>query len=178
MSDSSNEEKQADENNIGRGMLYLAWITAFILLTAFATHWTKKRENPNSMPEASSANGVNQVILIRNHQHHYVTTGDINGTTVEFLLDTGATHVSVPKHIADELNLEKGWQGQAITANGTVDVISTIIDNLQIGTIHLSNVRASINPGMEQDQILLGMSALKSIEFTHRDGTLTLKQYY
>jgi aspartyl protease family protein len=74
--------------------------------------------------------------------------------------------------------LTRGVPGQAITANGTVDVYSTMIDRLQIGSITLFQVRASINMGMEQDQILLGMSALKNIEFTHRDGTLTLKQYY
>ena len=63
------------------------------------------------------------------------------------------------------------------TANGLVETRATRIDELRLGTITLRDVRASINPGMRDDEILLGMSALKNIEFTHRNGVLTLKQY-
>jgi len=38
-------------------------------------------------------------------------------------------------------------------------------------------VRASINPAMQASQILLGMSALKQIEFIQRGDSLTLTQY-
>lgn len=166
------------EQRLGKGMLFAGWILGLALLTLYFSHWQKQRENPNRMPLATSAAGINEVVLQRNYQHHYVAGGNINGQPVTFLVDTGATQVSVPAHLAAELGLQPGARGYAITANGRVEVRATVIDELQLGSIRLQNVRASINPGMQQDEILLGMSALKNVEFTHRDGTLTLKQFY
>lgn len=163
---------------LGKGMLFAGWLMALLLLTLYFNHWQKQRENPNSMPLSTRAQGVNEVVLQRNYQHHYVTGGNINGKPVTFLIDTGATQVSVPSHLADELGLQAGARGYAITANGRVETRATVIDDLQLGSIHLKQVRASINPGMTQNEILLGMSALKNVEFTHRNGTLTLKQFY
>lgn len=165
-------------HRLGKGMLYAGWLMALLLLTLYFGHWQKQRENPNSMPLSTSAAGVNEVVLQRNYQHHYVAGGNINGESVTFLVDTGATQVSVPSHLADKLGLIPGARGYAITANGRVQTRATVIDDLQLGSIRLKGVRANINPGMTQDEILLGMSALKNVEFTHRDGTLTLKQFY
>ena len=163
---------------LGKGMFYAGWIIALLLLTLYFTYWQNARENPNAMPNATSAAGVNEVQLQRNYQHHYVANGTINGQPVTFLVDTGATQVSVPKHLAEKLKLKAGAPAYAITANGRVETRLTLIDHLQLGSIQLKQVRASINPGMRQDEILLGMSALKNVEFTHRNGTLTIKQYY
>lgn len=166
------------EKRLGKGMLTVSWLIVLALLTLYFTHWQKQRENPNSMPMATSAEGVNELVLRRNYQHHYVMTGQINGKDVTFLLDTGATAVSVPQHLADDLGLKPGAAQWSMTANGTVEVRATTIDRLQLGSIALRDISANINPGMESDAVLLGMSALKHIEFTQRDGTLTLRQYY
>lgn len=166
------------EHRLGKGMLYAGWLIALVLLTLYFSYWQKQRENPNRMPNASSSAGVNEVVLERNYQHHYVASGTINGKPVTFLVDTGATQVSIPRHLADDLGLTSGVQGYAMTANGRVQTRATTIDELQLGSIRLKNVQASINMGMTQDEILLGMSALKNVEFTHRNGTLTIKQFY
>ena len=57
---------------------------------------------------ALQSNGKAQVTLQQNRQGHYVTNGAINGTQVTFLLDTGATQVSIPGHIAETLSLQAG----------------------------------------------------------------------
>lgn len=176
---SENPNNQAPpEQKIGRGMLYIGWLIALGLLVMFFSQWQNKRENPNSMPSSTSAQGLNEVVLERNYQHHYVANGKINGQEVTFLLDTGATHVSVPKHLAQKLGLKEGAPAFANTANGVVETRNTRIDELRLGSIRLQDVKASINPGMRSDEILLGMSALKDVEFTQRNGTLTLRQYY
>lgn len=159
-------------------MLVIGWLLALGLLTLYFNHWQTKRVNPNAMPHSVTAAGAREVVLQRNHQHHYVATGMINGHRVTFLVDTGATHVSVPKKLANRLQLQEGAPQLYNTANGVVETRATVIDELVLGAITLRDVRASINPGMHQDEILLGMSALKNVEFTHRDGQLTLKQYY
>ena len=105
-------------------------------------------------------------------------TGQINRQPVEFLLDTGATDVVIPEAIARQLNLRVGRPHLASTANGTITVYSTIIDELGIGDIILYNVRASINPAMRPPSVLLGMSALKQIEFIQKGDSLTLRQTF
>ena len=171
------DQQNKGQNGMGRGMLYVGWLFALAILTMFFGDFEQKQYNPNAEPQSLvDATGNREVILERNRMGHYMLTGAINGEAVLLLLDTGATNVSIPAHIAEDLNLQKGRQYTASTANGIVIVHSTKIDTLDLGNIRLYDVDASINPGMQTNEILLGMSALKQIEFTQRGSTLTLKQ--
>jgi aspartyl protease family protein len=171
------EENQDATKTMGKTMMILAWIIALGLLVAFFTRWESNAYNPNQTPSSQQSSTENTVVLQRNRYHHYVTQGAINATEVTFLLDTGATDVVIPEHIANDLGLQKGNQQQALTANGVITVYDTRLEHLSIGDIILHKVNASINPAMKNDEILLGMSALKSIEFTQRGNQLTLTQY-
>ncbi|MNC64411.1 hypothetical protein D3C75_1146100 [compost metagenome] len=62
------------------------------------------------------------------------------------------------------------------TANGRTQGYRTRLGTLQLGDILLREVRALVVPGLDGDQVLLGMSALKQLEFTQRGGTLLLRQ--
>ena len=90
--------------------------------------------------------------------------------------DTGATDVAIPETIADQANLKKGVARVAVTANGSVNVYSTKIGELTLGNISLEDISASITPSMFNNTILLGMSALKEIDFSQVGSTLTLRQ--
>lgn len=159
-------------------MLILCWVIVLLLLSYYFTQWQKRRDNPNMAPEFRRDGNVSELVLNENWQHHYMVNGEINGRGVTFLVDTGATDVSIPAHLATELSLRGGAPLYSQTANGLVEVRATRIDRLTIGAIELRNVRANLNPGMQQNQILLGMSALKQVEFTQKDGTLTLRQHH
>ena len=65
---------------------------------------------------------------------------------------------------------------QVSTANGRTEGYRTRLNSVQLGDIRLRDVRAMVVPGLDGDQILLGMSALKQLEFTQRSGTLLLRQ--
>ncbi len=162
---------------MGRGMYTIAWIFAIALLTVFFSGHEDKRINPNQNPESRISGKATEVILKQNRQGHYVTNGTINDVNVIFLLDTGATDVSIPEHVADKIGLRKGRGIPISTANGVIKVYQSWIKDLTIGDILLHDIDANINPEVRDDFILLGMSALKKIEFTQRDGTLTLKAY-
>ena len=62
------------------------------------------------------------------------------------------------------------------TANGRSQGYRTHLDRLKLGDIVLQDVRALVAPGLGGEQVLLGMSALKQLEFTQRNGTLLLRQ--
>ena len=162
---------------MGQGMMAVAFLIALGLLTMFFAGVEDQQRNPNQAPESTFQSNSIEVVLERNRQGHYLVVGEINGREAEFLLDTGATDVVVPEPIAANLGLTKGRPGRAMTANGAVTVYDTRIDELKIGKIRLENVNASINPGMRNQEILLGMSALKQIEFIQRGAQLTLRQF-
>jgi aspartyl protease family protein len=97
---------------------------------------------------------------------------------VDVIVDTGATDVSVPLTIASQLELKRGTKMDVSTANGTISVYSTRIDSIKLGDIIVHDVRATINPYMEDDVVLLGMSFLDQLEFSHSNNELVLKQVY
>lgn len=163
---------------MGKGMFALAWVITLALLTWFFGNWEEAQLNPNQRPESTQTQDYNEIILQRNKFNHYVMNGQINGKTVTFLLDTGASDVVVPAPIASELGLVRGRQILASTANGVITVYDTTIDTLTIGAVVLRNVNASINPAMGSgDSILFGMSALKDVEFTQRGDELKIRQF-
>lgn len=163
------------QNKMGKGMLIIAWIIGLGLLTLIFEDQLAKQLNPNAKPISSNNMGIAEVRLKQNRMGHYVSGGAINGQPVVFLLDTGATNVSVPMHLAEQLNLQKGRASWVQTANGRVQVAQTTVERLSIGDIELNNVSAHLNPGFKDNEILLGMSALKQLEFTQKGEWLILR---
>jgi aspartyl protease family protein len=160
---------------VGQGMFAVALILGIAMLTMYFGGVEERRHNPNQDPQSILNAETIEVRLRQNRQGHYVMTGTINSHPVELLLDTGATDVVIPAALADQLQLKRGRAGRAMTANGPVTIYDTNITELTIGEITLYNVNASINPAMRPPSILLGMSALRQIEFVQSGSTLTLK---
>jgi len=155
--------------------MFIAWALAIALLVWFFEDKLQQQFNPNTEVQSHIGNGQVTVVLEQNRMGHYVAQGRVNGQPVTFLLDTGATLVAVPEALAQELGLRKGRQGMSQTANGRVITYRTEIDRLELGDIQMTNVAASITPGMDGNIILLGMSALKEFELTQKGDTLTLR---
>lgn len=171
-------DPQQQTRKLGQGMIAVAFVLALALLTWMFSGVEQRARNPNSDPAfAAAANGSIEVYLERNRAGHYVMSGSVNDVAVEFILDTGATDVVLPLAIAQAAGLEQGFASQAMTANGLVTVFNTRIASLQLGAIELQDVRASINPAMSDNIVLLGMSALRHIEFSQRGSQLTLRYH-
>jgi len=162
---------------IAKTMTYIAWISGLIVMTLFFNHFLSKQENPNTRPESYQQNGNAVVMLQQNRAGHYVTNGYINGYQVKFLLDTGATQVSIPATVAEKIGLNAGYSQSVNTANGVIEVFSTRLDSLTIGELAFYDLSANINPYMQGDTILLGMNALKQIKLVQQGKTLTLSEY-
>jgi aspartyl protease family protein len=157
--------------SLGRGM---AWLASLLILGMFYLYFQNSldaRNHPNRQLQVTPGG---ELVLKRGGDGHYIFPGTINGHPLSFLLDTGATLVSVPAGLADELGLSAGATQRSITANGVVATRATRLDALGFGPFTLHGVPASINPGMAGDQILLGMSVLRHLEFTQRGDSLIL----
>ncbi|MEY9332224.1 aspartyl protease family protein [Pseudomonas protegens] len=167
---------QQPGRSAGRVMLIMAWAAALFLATRFFADWEAHQENPNTVVSSQQHEGYIEVQLAGNRQGHFVASGHINGRPVQFMLDTGATDVSVPADLAERLGLERGAPVTLSTANGRSEGYRTRIELLQLGDIVLRDVAALVAPGLDGDQVLLGMSALKKLEFTQRGGSMLLRQ--
>ncbi|MHB1187023.1 retropepsin-like aspartic protease family protein [Thiobacillus sp.] len=157
---------------LGRGMALVASLLVLGMFYLYFENSLQARDNPNRQLQIAPGT---ELVLKRSRDGHYLFPGTINGQPVSFLLDTGATLVSVPAHLAGELGLQAGAYQQSITANGMVTTRATRLDALAFGPFDLRGVPASLNPGMRGDQVLLGMSVLKHLEFTQRGDTLVLR---
>lgn len=169
------DSEQNTVDSSAKWMVVLAWIFGIGICVWAFSGLLERQANPNMSVESSRIGNSIEVQLKQNRQGHYVANGKINGETVTFLVDTGATSVSVPAHLGNKLGLRPMGRGIARTANGNVEIAFTSIDNLQLGEISLNNVEASLNPGMRDDHILLGMSVLRQLEFTQRGEWLILR---
>ena len=145
----------------------------FVMTRAFE-HVIEKRANPNASLVAGSGND-GRVVLKRNRFGAYVAPGQINGQPVTFLVDTGASSVAMPERVARRLGLERGAEDVSQTAAGLTTSYETFIDSVVIGGIQVTNVRGSIVPAMGGDEILLGMTVLRHIDFSQQGDRLVLE---
>ena len=108
----------------------------------------------------------------------YYVTGTINGISTNFLVDTGATHVTLSGRKARALNVDfkKGVRGKAQTAAAVVAVWQIRLASVSIGTIKVSNVTAMVIEGSHPAEVLLGNSFLSRTEIQKAGSTLEITQ--
>jgi aspartyl protease family protein len=109
-------------------------------------------------------------------QGHFVVDGQINGGAVRFLVDTGATVVSLSSADANRLGIDylKGQRGLMSTANGTAAAYHVKLDTVRVGDIVVNNVDAAVLEGNPMSFALLGMSFLKRMEMRREGETMVL----
>ncbi len=122
---------------------------------------------------ASKGQGVT---LGANSQGHFITLGQINGRAVQFLVDTGATSVSIPASIAESAGIDyrKGPRGLTQTANGVAAAYKVVFDSVTVGDVTLYQVDGIVMEGKGMDIALLGMSFLNRMEMKRDGAQMTL----
>ncbi len=137
-----------------------------------------RRDNPNPNPVAYLGDGGQpQVVLKENQVNQYVTTGRINGTAVELLVDTGAVDVAMPYGVAQTLGLRLQPGGVSKTGNGDVRTWTARLDSVDVGGLAVTDLSATVLPNMQGDQVLLGMAYLRHMELVLRGGEMILRPY-
>ena len=122
-----------------------------------------------------------EVRILRNRQGAFATSGSINGTRVELLVDTGATAVALSSVDADRLGIrfrDSGRPAAVTTAAGVVRGYAVTLDQVKVGDIQLPNVGAVVLEGQSPRQVLLGMTFLNRVKMEDRGGVLVLKSKF
>ncbi len=169
-----NKNEPNPHGGSGRLMLYAGWLIILSVMAYLFGNWEQNRINPNRNVETRIVGEQSQVILKRNANGHYLLNSSVNGATVTFLVDTGASQLVFTPEQARLAGLTPGNSYYVSTANGNVQVQSTVVDQLNIGDIELRQVPAAINPNMD-GFALLGMSALSSLEWRQTGDELIIE---
>jgi aspartyl protease family protein len=129
-----------------------------------------------AIANTAPARGGDSVTLFADARGHFTTVGVVNGVSLRFLVDTGATSVVLSSADARRagVNYLSGARSLTQTANGVVPVYAVKLDTLRIGDITVNNVDASVIEGDRLPIGLLGMSFLNRMEMKRDGTTLTL----
>jgi aspartyl protease family protein len=129
---------------------------------------------------AAARAGRQNVTLSADMRGHFVTLGSINGGSLRFLVDTGATLVALPAAEARRLGINylQGQRDQVQTANGAVVAYRVKLDTVRIGDIEVNNVDAVVTESDTMGVTLLGMSFLNRMEMKRDGQSMTLTKRY
>ena len=111
---------------------------------------------------------------------HYYAAGQINGRSVDFLVDTGATNIAMNKATAQRLgiNYRAGRESRAQTAGGIVPTYIVNLARVTVGGISVDNVIASVHLDDSPSVVLLGNSFLGQLELQQEDGVLVMSSHH
>jgi aspartyl protease family protein len=128
--------------------------------------------------KASEGSGK-QIVLTAQSGGHFVTSGTINGKAARFVVDTGATLVSMDQYEADRLGVDwkNGQRGISRTANGDAPYYATTLPSVRIGDVQVYNVPAIVSPA-PMPYILLGNSFLSRFQMKRENDVMTLDLRY
>jgi aspartyl protease family protein len=136
------------------GMIFMGCMAIYGLWSDISRDYGRK-----SLPITQQDGAI---ALPRASDGHYYVTANVNGTEIEFLVDTGASDIVLSRLDAARIGFDLdrlAFLGSARTANGVVPIAYGRLKTIRLGN-HLDQaVSVSINGG-EMDKSLLGMSYL------------------
>ena len=108
----------------------------------------------------------------------YKVTGSINQQLADFVVDTGASYITMNAQQARKLGLDfsNGKKVMMSTAKGKTTAHVFTIESVRIGGIELKNVKGAVVHELESSRMLLGMSFLSQVEMQQKNGLMVLKK--
>jgi aspartyl protease family protein len=145
-----------------------AWLSVMGVLYLLSAQYLKPK------PMVALPGGVLVIPMARDG--HFYATGTVGGKPAQFLVDTGASMVTVSETFAEQAGLAGGTPTVFRTANG--DMQGRVLSGVPVsmGPAQVSGVRVAVGlVGGAPDEALLGQSFLNQFEITLADKQMTLK---
>lgn len=147
---------------------------------AIATHAndSENAESGGTGPESSTADTSGEVTLRAGDAGHFEASAEINGRSVDVLVDTGATLVALTYEDAERAGIyprTSDFTQSVATANGVTKVAPVDIDSVSIGNITVHNVRGAVTERGKLQRTLLGMTFLSKLHVEMRKNVLVLR---
>lgn len=125
------------------------------------------------------SDGKASVTLTADAQGHFLTTGSINGTPTRFLVDTGASAISMSSTEAKRLGISylNGQKGFSSTANGVTKVYVVSLNTVKVGDISLNGIQGIVHESA-MPVVLLGMSFLNRVDMKREGDRMVLTKRF
>ena len=135
--------------------------------------------SPVSVGGSGGSAGGSQIVLTAGTGGHFLTDGQINGRTVRFLVDTGATAVSMSSSDAERIGLDykRGQPVRINTANGVIQGYTIMLNSVRVGDVEIYNVQATV-ASRDMPYVLLGNSFLGRFQMKRENDQLTLDKRF
>jgi aspartyl protease family protein len=153
---------------MGHMVALIIWVTIF---TAFYLYFNAHQEPKIAVAMEGLALG--QVVIPRSRDGHYYIKGSINGYPIDFMVDTGASIVSVNTVFANEANLSSGLPASFSTAGG--EIMGEIVPGqiVEAGGIVVNDLNVSV--GIQSKTALLGQNFLRKVDIIQSNDTMILR---
>lgn len=117
--------------------------------------------------------------LTADSRGHFITTGTVNGATIRFMVDTGATSIALGASDARRANVSTANARPVMvqTANGITQAWLVTLDTVRVGDVTLNGVEGMVHQH-DMPIALLGMSFLNRMEMKRDGQTMTLRKRY
>lgn len=153
----------------------MAWGLIFVGVVAGYGLWSDIRQD--ILPVQSlGADGT--VEVPRADDGHYYLTLALNGTPIQFMVDTGATGMVLASSDAERLGIAPDslmFLGEASTANGVVRTARVTLPEVTLGPFQNRDFHAFVTEGA-LEQSLLGMDYLGQFRMEFAGNRLILRQ--
>ncbi len=133
-------------------------------------------ETPAQLGAAPPRTAAREIVLTAGSGGHFTTAGTINGKQVRFMVDTGATLVSLGQDDAERMgvDLSNARRATTQTANGPVPVWLVTLTSVRVGEVELANVGAAVVP-QPMPMVLLGNSFLSRLQMKRENDVMRLE---
>jgi aspartyl protease family protein len=132
---------------------------------------------PNVAPTQISTYG--RVQLEGDARGHFRVDARVDGRSIDFLVDTGASAVVIRESDAARLGIfprPSEYIGRTQTANGVAKYAPVRLNRVEINSITVRDVDAAVMADDALKTNLLGMTFLSRLKFSHDHGRLVLEQ--
>lgn len=128
-------------------------------------------------PVSVGGSGAGQrVVLKADARGHFVSSGQINGRVMQYMVDTGASTVAIGRPDAQRMGLKFEQEGQSVmmnTANGVAQGWRLRLDSVRVGDVELRGVDAIVTP-QPMPYVLLGNSFLREFQMSRNGDEMVL----
>jgi aspartyl protease family protein len=138
-----------------------------------------RMDTPVSIGGGGPGGGGTRIVLPADSRGHFMTQGTINGRTVNFMLDTGATAIGLSAADAQRIGLDfsKGQPIRMNTANGTAIGYRVRLNSVRVGDVEVYDVEAVVSQ-QPMPYVLLGNSFINRFSMRRDADQMVLEKRY